>query len=68
MDFINDLLTDRQKGILQYRHDGLTQQQIADIIGTSKANVCMQERKARENIIRAERCIEWIINLESQND
>ena len=66
MDIINDLLTDMQKLILQYRKDGLTQQQIADIIGTSKANVCRHERSARENIIRAERCIDWIIKLEDQ--
>ena len=34
------LLTDRQREVLRYRKQGLTQQQIADIINTSKANVC----------------------------
>ena len=47
------LLTDRQMEVLRYRKQGLTQQQIADIISTSKANVCTIEKSAMENIKRA---------------
>jgi len=68
MDYLNDLLTDRQKEVLKYRKDGLTQQQIGDIIGTSKANICMIQRNAMENIIRAQRCLEWVKQLEAQTD
>ena len=46
------LLTDRQMEVLRYRKQGLTQQQIADIISTSKANVCTIEKSAMENIRR----------------
>jgi len=44
------LLTDRQIEVLRYRKKGLTQQQIADIIHTSKSNVSSIEKNARENI------------------
>ena len=44
------LLTDRQREIHRYRKQGMTQQQIADIIKTSKANVCTIEKSAMENI------------------
>ena len=47
------LLTERQMEVLRYRKQGLTQQQIADIISTSKANVCTIEKSAMENIRRA---------------
>ena len=45
------LLTDRQKEVLRYRKQGLTQQQIAEIIHTSKANVCTIEKAALENTV-----------------
>lgn len=60
MDYLNDLLTDTQKLVLIYRKQGMTQQQIANIIGTSKANVSTHEKHARNNIIRATKCIEWV--------
>jgi len=59
------LLTDRQKQILQYRNQGLTQQQIADIIHTSKANVCTIEKAAFENIQRAKDTLEFLYTLEA---
>ena len=42
----DSLLTDRQKEVLRYRRRGLAQQAIADILHTSKPNICMIEKKA----------------------
>jgi Tfx family DNA-binding protein len=55
----DSLLTERQKEVLRYRKKGLTQQQIADIIGTSKANVCTIEKAALENIRRSSSSTPW---------
>ena len=59
------LLTDRQKEVLRYRKQGLTQQQIADIIDTSKANVCTIEKSAMENIRRAKDTLEFLYTLDA---
>jgi len=59
------LLTDRQKEVLRYRKQGLTQQQIADIISTSKANVCTIEKSATENIRRARDTLEFLYTLDA---
>ncbi|HUU76312.1 MAG TPA: Tfx family DNA-binding protein [Methanoregulaceae archaeon] len=59
------LLTDRQKEVLRYRKQGLTQQQIADIISTSKANVCTVEKSAMENIRRAKDTLEFLYTLDA---
>lgn len=59
------LLTDRQKEVLRYRKQGLTQQQIADIINTSKANVCTIEKSAMENIKRAKETLEFLYTLDA---
>ncbi|MDH7510855.1 MAG: Tfx family DNA-binding protein [Methanolinea sp.] len=59
------LLTDRQKEVLRYRKKGLTQQQIADIINTSKANVCTIEKSAMENIRRAKETLEFLYTLDA---
>ena len=59
------LLTERQKEVLRYRKQGLTQQQIADIIETSKANVCTIEKSAMENIRRAKETLEFLYTLDA---
>lgn len=59
------LLTDRQKEVLRYRKQGLTQQQIADIIQTSKANVCTIEKSAVENIRRARETLDFLYTLDA---
>ncbi len=61
------LLTDRQKEVLRYRKAGLTQQQIADIIHTSKANVCTIEKSAMENISRARETLEFLYSLDARH-
>ena len=59
------LLTGRQREVLRYRKQGLTQQQIADIINTSKANVCTIEKAAYENIEKAKETLEFIYTLDA---
>lgn len=59
------LLTERQKEVLRYRKQGMTQQQIADIIGTSKANVCTIEKSAMENIRRAKETLKFLYTLDA---
>ncbi len=59
------LLTDRQKEVLRYRKNGLTQQQIADIIQTSKANVCTIEKAAFENVQKAKETLEFLYTLDA---
>jgi Tfx family DNA-binding protein len=43
----------------------MTQQQIADIIDTSKANVCTIEKSAMENIRRARDTLEFLYTLDA---
>ncbi|KAF1077897.1 Tfx family DNA-binding protein [Methanogenium sp. MK-MG] len=59
------LLTGRQREVLRYRKQGLTQQQIADIIHTSKANVCTIEKAASENIEKAKETLEFLYTLDA---
>lgn len=59
------LLTKRQQEVLRYRTQGLTLQQIADIAGTSKANICLIEKAARENIQRAMDTLESVRMLDA---
>ena len=61
------LLTDRQKEVLRYRRAGLTQQQIADIIRTSKANICTIEKSAMENIKRARETLDFFYSLDARH-
>ena len=61
----DSLLTDRQKEVLRYRKQGLTQQQIADLIKSSKANVCTIEKSAMENIRRAKETLEFLYTLDA---
>jgi Tfx family DNA-binding protein len=59
------LLTDRQKEVLRYRKQGMTQQQIADLISTSKANVCTIEKAAYENIQKARETLDFLYTLDA---
>jgi Tfx family DNA-binding protein len=59
------LLTDRQKEVMRYRKQGLTQQQIADLIHTSKANVCTIEKAALDNIRKAKETLEFLYTLDA---
>jgi Tfx family DNA-binding protein len=59
------LLTDRQKEVIRFRKQGMTQQKIADILGTSKANICTIEKSATENIRRARDTLEFLYTLDA---
>jgi Tfx family DNA-binding protein len=60
------LLTERQKEVLRFRKQGLTQQQVADRIGTSKANVCTIEKAALDKIRRAKETIMFLYSLDAR--
>lgn len=59
------LLTDRQMEVLRMRKQGLTQQVIAEKLGTSKANICIIEKSAHENIRRAKEALEFVHTLDA---
>ncbi len=61
------VLTDRQREVLRYRKAGLTQQQIADIIKTSKANICTIEKSAMENVRRARETLDFFYSLDARH-
>ena len=48
------LLTGEQLRVLGFRLDGLTQEEIARKLGTTRQNVSLIERRARSNIEKAE--------------
>lgn len=54
-------LTKRQAQVLQLRLLGRSQQEVAELLGTSRANICKMEQRARQNIMMAERTLhEWM--------
>ena len=56
-------LTEAQAQVLELRAKGLTQAKIARKLRTSRANICILERRARENITRAERTLKLAAKL-----
>jgi len=56
-------LTKMQARVLELRAKGLTQAEIARQLKTSRANVCILERRARQNIARAERTLKLSAKL-----
>lgn len=59
------LLTERQLEVLRLRLEGFTQQEVAELLKTSRENVAMLERRARGNLRRALETIEAILELTS---
>ena len=49
----DSFLTDMQIKVLKLRKKGLTQEEIAKMFGTSRANISMIGKRARENIKKA---------------
>jgi hypothetical protein len=49
----DSLLTDRQAAVLRLRKKGLSQQEVADILGTTRSNVSILEKRALHNVSRA---------------
>lgn len=56
-DVSDTFLTERQAEVLALRHDGLTQREIAERLGTSVANVSGVESSARRNLDAARRTV-----------
>lgn len=46
-------LTERQIQVLRLRRRGMSQEEVAEILGTTRANVSILERRAMQNIDRA---------------
>jgi Tfx family DNA-binding protein len=58
----DSLLTDRQLKVLQLRNEGCSQQEVADILGTTRSNISILEKRAHQNIHRAERTLrQWMM-------
>ena len=61
-EHLSSFLTERQISVLQMRLGGLSQQQAADRLGTTRSNVSILEKRARQNIARAEKTLEqWMM-------
>lgn len=59
------VLTARQVEVLELREAGLTQQAIADQLGTTASNVSAVERAARENVEKARQTLELMRTIRS---
>lgn len=51
-------LTPRQLEILKLRQAGKTQEEIAGLLGTTRENISIAEKRARENVKKARRTLE----------
>jgi len=56
-------LTEKQIKVLELRAKGYTQEQIAKILGTSRVNITILEKKAKENVEKARKTIELFESL-----
>ncbi len=56
----SSILTRRQAEILVLREEGIPQADIADELGTSRANVSSVESRARENVAKARETVDFI--------
>jgi Tfx family DNA-binding protein len=58
----NSFLTRRQLEVLKLREQGRPQQEVAEILGTTRSNVSILEKRAHNNIARAERTLQqWMM-------
>lgn len=59
---VESLLTERQLQVLQLRKEGRSQAEVADILGTTRSNVSILEKRAHQNIHRAEQTLrQWMM-------
>lgn len=59
------VLTRRQAEVLALRHKGLSQNEIADRLGTSRANISSIESSARSNVRQARNTVAFADRLEA---
>ncbi len=58
----DSFLTDRQLEVLRLRQQGCSQQDVADRLGTTRSNISILEKRAHQNIARAERTLQqWMM-------
>ena len=58
----DSFLTDRQIEVLRLRQLGSSQQEVADRLGTTRSNISILEKRAHQNIARAERTLQqWMM-------
>lgn len=57
-------LTPKQLRVLELRGRGYTQEEIAELLGTSRVNVCITEKRAKENIQKARNTLEAFERLD----
>ncbi len=56
------LLTERQLQVLRLRKEGKSQAEVADILGTTRSNISILEKRAHQNIHRAEQTLrQWMM-------
>ena len=61
-EFPDSFLTARQLEVLQLRRQGFSQQDVADRLGTTRSNISILEKRAHQNIARAERTLQqWMM-------
>jgi len=59
---LDSFITARQIRMLQMRLAGLSQQEVADSLGTTRSNISILEKRAHQNIARARRTLEqWMM-------
>jgi HTH-type transcriptional regulator, fmd operon transcriptional regulator len=59
---LDSFLTERQIKVLQMRLSGQSQQEVADSLGTTRSNISILEKRAHQNIARAERTLQqWMM-------
>lgn len=61
----SSLITERQRIVLEYRREGKTQQEIANLLQTSRSNISTIEKSANENIRMAKEALEFVYSLEA---
>jgi Tfx family DNA-binding protein len=61
-DSLETFLTERQIEVLKMRLCGRSQQEVADSLGTTRSNISILEKRAHQNIARAERTLQqWMM-------
>jgi hypothetical protein len=60
-DDASSFLTERQIEVIKLRHKGRSQQEVADMIGTTRSNISILEKRAHQNIVRAQNTLrQWM--------
>lgn len=58
-------LTETQEKVLKLRSEGLTQADIAEKLETSRSNICSLEKRAKQNIKKAENTVNLAKKIQS---